>query len=216
MSHYAITPGWALPTIAVVMIGIVASLFGTGCTAYVDSSGNDFAIEPAPPVCGGAVCFDATQTTVKHWGDGDVTLVTFRADDLGCEEPHLGTAPANDPSLPADDPSGTVKSATEGPFKSGRVIELRLRHPKPGARLPVVSQDAANDSEEGYVTARALRIGPDGRAMASEETVSGEATVLDLDPRSGRVKVRVEAKWSSGVSGELVLDIDGPHECKAG
>ena len=211
MSSYAFTPGWGLPIVLVLALSAISSLFGSGCALSADTSGTAFAAEPALELCGGAVCFAATHTTVSHWGDGEVTLVAFRADDLGCEAPHLPAA------LPAKDHhEGAQRDTTSGSFKSGRMIELTLHAAKQGARLPIVSHELASKAELPCVTARALRVGPDGRALASEETISGEATVLELDPHSGRVLVKIDARWSSGVSGELRLEIEGPHACVVG
>ena len=192
------TPHWAFPTLVVFVLSMVSSLFGTGCAVdvgneqgrTVGSESND----PIAEVCGGAVCFSPTEVSVKHWGDGEVTLVAFRADGDRCEVPHGGEHHAG-----------------------GRAIELRLHGAKPGARLPVVSHAIADKpGHEPCAVAHAVRIGnDDGRALADEETVSGEATVLEYDAPSGRVRVRLSARWSSGVSGELLLDVDGPHACLA-
>lgn len=211
MSSYALTPGWGLPIVLVLALSAISSLFGSGCAMNADTSGTAFAAEPAPEVCGGAVCFESTHTTVSHWGAGEVTVVAFRADDLGCDAPHVSV-----PAPASDHDDGTQPKTESGAFKAGRVIELKLHDAKQGARLPIVSHDVAKNAEEPCVTARALRVGPDGRALASEETVSGEATVLELDPSTGRVLVQIDARWSSGVSGALRLEIDGPHACAVG
>src|SRR4051812_8800395 len=211
MSSYAFTPGWGLPIVLVLALSAISSLFGSGCAMNADTSGTAFAAEPVPEVCGGAVCFESTHTAVSHWGAGEVTLVAFRADDLGCEAPHVAVAaPANDHD------EGEQPQKASGTFKAGRMIELKLHEAKQGARLPIVSHDAATHADEPCVTARALRVGADGRAMASEETVSGEATVLELDPNTGRVLVEIDARWSSGVSGALRLEIEGPRACAVG
>ncbi|MEO7094794.1 MAG: hypothetical protein ABI175_16165 [Polyangiales bacterium] len=210
MSSYAFTPGWGLPIVLVLALSAVSSLFGSGCALSTDTSGTAFAAEPAPEVCGGAVCFEATHTTVSHWGSGEVTLVAFRADDLGCEAPHATVFPRD------EDHDGAQAKTTGGSFKSGRMIELKLHAPKQGATLPIVSHDSAAHAGEPCVTARALRVGPDGRTMASEETISGEATILELDPHSGRVLVKMDARWSSGVTSELRLEIEGPQACAVG
>ena len=195
------TPHWAFPTMIVFVLSVCASMFGTGCAADVGSGvGTTVGSDTNAPVaddaelCGGAVCFSPTDVAVKHWGDGDVTIVAWRADERRCEVPHAGPEHAG-----------------------GRAIELRLHEAKPGARLPIVSHAMVElAGNEPCATVRALRIGPqDGRPLADEETVSGEATVLDLDPHSGRVRVRVSAHWSSGVTRELLLDVDGPHACAA-
>lgn len=183
------TPHWAFPVLFVVLLGFVAA----GCVAEVRGLDGS----PAEDVCGGAVCFAPKDVAVKHWGDGEVTLLAFRAEDGGCVPPSDGDAPM-----------------------AGTSIELVLHRPKPGARLPLLSHQEAesSDGSSGYATARALRISTANgktRALADEETVQGTATVLDIDAPSGRVRVRLEAKWSSGVSGELLLDVAGPHACAA-
>jgi hypothetical protein len=211
MSSYAFTPGWGLPIVLVLAISAISSLFGSGCAINPDTSGTAFADEPGEEVCGGAVCFESTHTSVSHWGAGEVTLVAYRADDLGCEAPHALVTPA------ANDTGDLAQPrSTSGSFKSGRMIELKLHDAKQGARLPIVSHDLAAHADEPCVTARSLRVGPDGRALATEETISGEATILELDPKTGRVLVKIDARWSSGVSGALRLEIDGPHACAAG
>lgn len=188
---FAFTPHFAFPALFVVLLGFVAA----GCVAEVKGFNEE---PPADEVCGGAVCFAPTDVSVKHWGDGEVTVQAFRAEDLGCVPPSQGDVP-----------------------RAGSSIELTLHHPKPGARLPVVSHQEAQDAEAdaAYATARVVRISTaDGRvrALADEETVQGTATILDIDAPSGRVRVRLDAKWSSGVSGELLLDVPGPHACPAG
>jgi hypothetical protein len=67
---------------------------------------------------------------------------------------------------------------------------------------------------DGYVHVRALRVdSATGRAVADEEGMSGEATVLDLDESSSSVRVRVRARWSSGVTTETLLDVSGWPRC---
>ena len=198
------TPHWALPTLFVLFAGLFVSVFTNGCVASVE--GLDTEQGGAPEVCGGAVCFSPTDVAVKRWGDGDLTVVAWRAEDRGCEPPH-GASGASE--------GASTKSIGA---LAGTAIELRLHAPKPGARLPLYTRQRAKDEDTNapWATARAVRIGKgDGRTLADEETVAGEATVLDLDPKTGRVRVRVNAKWSSGVSGELLLDVDGPHACTA-
>jgi hypothetical protein len=199
------TPHWAFPTLFVVFAGLFVSVFTSGCAVQID--GLDSESAPAPQVCGGAVCFEPTDVAVKRWGDGELTVVAWRADDLACEVPH---GPAS-----STDGATTTKSIAIVP---GTAVELKLHAAKPGARLPVYTHEAVKDLEQGgaWATARAVRIGKsDGRALADEETVAGIATILDLDENTGRVRVRLAAKWSSGVTGELLFDIDGPHTCTA-
>jgi hypothetical protein len=200
------TPHWAFPTLFVLAAGLLATVFTSGCA--VDLGGVDDDRTAAPQACGGAICFDPTDVAVKHWGDGDVTVVAWRADDLGCVVPH-------GPQTSADGVT-TTKSVDIVP---GTAIELRLHDAKPGARLPVYTHESVEDrvTDGPWATARAIRIGKsDGRALADEETVNGIATILDIDETTGRVRVRLAAKWSSGVTGEMLLDVDGPHVCTAG
>ena len=166
-----------------------------GCGGPVEGLDDD---SPAQQVCGGSVCFAPTDVSVEHWGDGEVTLLAFRAEDLACTPPSLGDAPI-----------------------AGTSIEITLHRPQPGARLPLMSQEDAKqaDGTQGFATAHAVRVSTsDGRARAAadEETVEGTATILDIDEPTGRVRVRLEAKWSSGVTGDLLLDVEGPHACTPG
>lgn len=143
--------------------------------------------DPALRVCGGAVCFEPRAVAVRHWGAGEVTVGAWRGESDACAIPQVG-----------DKPSG------------GMMIEVRLNGATPGARLPIVSRTTHRNDDDRSATAsvHALRIdGNSGRAMADEEAVSGDVTVLDIDETSGRVRVRVRARWSSGVHGELVLDV---------
>ena len=201
------TPHWAFPTLFVLFAGLFVSVFTSGCAVQVD--GLDTTPAPAPQVCGGAVCFEPTDVAVKRWGAGDVTVVAWHADDLGCVPPHGPSASSETSPAPTTQSVDTV---------SGTAIELQLHEAKPGARLPLYTREALKDRDEDgpWATARAVRIGKnDGRALADEETVAGIATILDLDETTGRVRVRLAAKWSSGVTGELLLDVDGPHACPA-
>ena len=184
---FEFTPHFAFPALFVVLLGLIAA----GCVAEVRGLDDT----PAPEVCGGAVCFPPTDVAVKHWGDGEVTLVAFHAENGGCTPPSSGDVP-----------------------EAGTSIELTLHRPTPGARIPVMSHQAASssDEEDAYATARAIRVSTSNgtaRALADEETVQGTATILDIDAPTGRVRVRVEAKWSSGVSSEMLLDVAGPHAC---
>jgi len=113
----------------------------------------------------------------------------MRPEVEGCGVPGLGKAPVD-----------------------GSAIFLRLESPQPGARLPIVPRDRMEDRDGPRASVRAIRV-HDGRPLADEEAVSGEATILDIDPHAGRVIVRVRARWSSGVSGELQLEVAGPVGC---
>jgi hypothetical protein len=156
-----------------------------GCTAEVWGLG-----EPDPPeVCGGAVCFTPAHVEVRRWGAGTVEVVAVRSDRPGCAMPSTGAEPTD-----------------------GTAVLLRLESPRLGARLPIVPRDRFDLAEGPRASAHAVRV-HGGRALADEESVSGEATVLELDPKTGRVLVRVRARWSSGVSGELLLAVDGPTPC---
>ncbi|MBI2393551.1 MAG: hypothetical protein HYV09_28485 [Deltaproteobacteria bacterium] len=173
-----------------------------GCTAEIPQFDDD----PRPEVCGGAVCFPPDHVQVRHWGDGEVELAAWRGDraegePVTCELPRAGKQP-----IP------------------GMAIVVELHRPRPGARLHVVSAaqvqanaGAENDaSDEPYAPVRAIRVDPlTGRALADEEGVAGEIVVLDLDSAAGRLRVRIRARWSSGISGEQVLDVEGWPACTA-
>lgn len=222
------TPHWAIPTLFVLLAGVVVSVFTSGCVAPVE--GIDLERD-RPEVCGGAVCFAPTDVAVKRWSAGEITVVAWRATDGGCEEPRSrevettaseGTSEA--PIAPQITPPDASRDPVEGlaakssAWAPGTAIELKLHAATPGARLPMFSRAHAEDlaASAPWATARAIRVGKDdGRALADEEAVAGEATVLTLDPHTGRIRVRVKAKWSSGVSGEFLVDVDGPHGCDA-
>jgi hypothetical protein len=163
-----------------------------GCTA-------EFAPYPLPeaPVCAGAVCFEPTDVRVEPAhanANADAIVVTaWRASDAGCEVPHGG-----------DHPLG------------GTVIEIVIRaQPAIGARVPVVEAWESSDLKTPHVSARAYRIdGRDGRAVSDEQAMTGEATILELDPAARRVRLQLTGRWSSGVEGALVLDWDDTkHPC---
>lgn len=164
-----------------------------GCTAEIPQFDDD----PRPEVCGGAVCFPPDHLEVRHWGDGEVTLAAWRIDPAAnvatCELPRPGKK-----AIP------------------GQAIVLELHHARAGARVPVITHEQAEQSEEPFATLHALRVDPaTGRALADEEGVSGEVTILDLDANQGLLRVRVRARWSSGVSGEQVFDLTGWTGCAA-
>lgn len=165
-----------------------------GCTA-------EFAPYPLPeaPMCAGAVCFEPTDVRVEPanangGADVDAIVVTaWRASDAGCEVPHGG-----------DHPLG------------GTVIEIVIRaQPAIGARVPVVEAWESNDLKTPHVSARAYRIdGRDGRALSDEQAMTGEATILELDPAARRVRLQLTGRWTSGVEGALLLDWDdAKHPC---
>lgn len=157
-----------------------------GCTAEIPSFDDD----PRPEVCGGSVCFAPDYVSVRRWGDDEVTLAAWRGTPR-CELPRAGQEP-----IP------------------GHALILELKRPRPGARLPVVRHELDQQTEEPHACVRALRVDPEsGKALADEEGVSGEVTILDIDSATGRLRVRVRARFSSGVSTEQVLDLDGWRGC---
>ena len=164
-----------------------------GCTAEIPQFDDD----PRPEVCGGAVCFAPDHVAVRRWGDGEVTMAAWRIDpaanQAACELPRSGKR-----SIP------------------GQAVVIELHHARAGARLPVLSHQQSDQTTEPHATIRSVRIEPGtGRALADEEGVTGEITVLDLDPAEGRFRVRVRARWSSGVSGEQLFDVLGWPGCAA-
>lgn len=164
-----------------------------GCTAEIPQFDDD----PRPEVCGGAVCFPPDHVNVRHWGDGEVTMAAWRLDPASnvvtCDLPRAG------------------KQAI-----AGQAVVVELFHARAGARVPVLPHEQAEQTDEPHATVRAVRVDTaTGRALADEEGVSGEVTVLDLDPSHGRFRVRVRARWSSGVSGEQVFDVEGWPGCAA-
>jgi hypothetical protein len=163
-----------------------------GCTAQ-------FAPYPLPeaPLCAGAVCFEPTDVRVEPANasaNADAIVVTaWRATDDGCDLPHGGDRPLG-----------------------GTVIEVVIRdRPAIGARVPVVEAWQSDDLKAPHVSARAYRIdGHDGRAVSDEEAMTGEATILELDPATRRVRLELEGRWSSGVEGALLLEWDdAKHPC---
>lgn len=159
-----------------------------GCSAEIP----DFDEEPAPEVCGGSVCFAPEHLTVRRWGDGEVTVAAW-AGTNGCALPRGG-----DDSIP------------------GLAIIAEVHGARPGARVPVIAHERVEGWEGPYAIARSVRVDAStGRAMADEEAVSGEVAVLDYEPSNGNLRLRIRARWSSGVSGEQLLDIAGWPGCGA-
>jgi len=176
-----------------VLLPLLAVPALVGCTAEIPQFDDD----PRPEVCGGAVCFAPDHLNVLHWGDGEVTMAAWRLDPAAnvvtCDLPRAGKK-----AIP------------------GQAVVIELHHARAGARVPVLSHQEAEQSTEPYATVRSVRVDPaSGRALADEEGVSGEVTVLDLDSGAGRFRVRVRARWSSGVSGEQLFDVEGWPGCAA-
>jgi hypothetical protein len=165
---------------------LVGTLLASGCSAQVVS----FEDDPLPEVCGGSICFAPEHLSVRRWGEGEVTLAAWAGTEQ-CQLPRTGEEPI-----------------------TGRALIVELDRPRPGARLPVITHERATTFEEPYATVRAVVVDREtGRALASEEGVSGEVTVLDIDSAEGRLRVRIRARWSSGVSGEQLLDVEGWPGC---
>lgn len=167
-------------------------LLAASCTAEIPNFDDD----PRPEVCGGSVCFAPDYLSVRRWGDGELTVAAWRGGDR-CELPRSG------------------KDAIPG-----NALIVHLVKPRPGARLPVINHEleeqVPNDQSEGHATVHALRVDPEtGRALADEEAVVGEVTVLDLDSATGRLRIRIRARFSSGVSNEQVLDVAGFRGCSS-
>ncbi len=161
-----------------------------GCAA-------EFAPYPLPeaPLCGGAVCFEPTDVRVQPLaGDANAIVVTaWRASDAGCDVPHGGAQPLG-----------------------GTAIEIVLHdQPAVGAPVPVVEAWLSKELKVPHVSARAYRIDAhDGRAVSDEEAMTGEATILELDPATRRVRIELTGRWSSGVEGALQLTWDdAKHPC---
>lgn len=157
-----------------------------GCTAEIPTFDDD----PRPEVCGGSICFAPDYVSVRRWGDGEITLAAWRG-TAECKLPRSGAEPI-----------------------AGHALIVDLKHPRPGVRLPVVTHEVADQTDEPHACVHALRVDPEsGKALADEEGVTGEVTVLDLDSASGRLRVRVRARFSSGVTSEQVLDLEGWRGC---
>lgn len=158
----------------------------TACSAEIPNFDDD----PAPEVCGGSVCFAPEHLTVRRWGDGEFTLAAWRGTD-GCELPRSGRQP-----IP------------------GLAIVTEVHGARAGARVPVIAHDRVDGWEGPYALARSVRVDPEtGRTMAEEEAVSGELTLLDYEPANGNVRLRIRARWSSGVTGEQLMDVAGWPGC---
>lgn len=159
-----------------------------GCTAEIPTFETD---DPQKEVCGGTVCFTPEHVAVRKWGDGKVTVAAWRTGS--CTLPRAGVA---------------------GEAMPGHGVVVELHGAKPGQRVPVVSRARTSSVDGAWITLHALRVdGQTGRAWADEEAVSGEATVLDLDSSRGLLRVRVLARWSSGVTSELLLDVGDWAAC---
>ncbi len=174
----------SVPPLAMTMA--MALPFAAGCVAPIPQFDDD----PRPEVCGGSVCFAPDHVTVRRWGDGEVTVAAWRG-TRDCTLPLAGEQP-----IP------------------GQAIVLELEGARPGARIPVLGRAQTELTQSPFAHVRSVRVDPEtGRALADEEGVSGEATILDLDAREGRLRVRVRARWSSGVTSETLLDVEGWKGC---
>jgi hypothetical protein len=161
----------------------------TACSAEIPNFDDD----PAPEVCGGSVCFAPEHLAVRRWGDGEFTVAAWRGTN-GCELPRSGTS-----------------SRTPIP---GLAIVAEVHGAHAGARVPVIPHDRAEEWEGPYAIARSVRVDPEtGRALADEEAVMGEVTLLDYEPANGNLRMRIRARWSSGVSGEQLIDVAGWPGC---
>ncbi len=160
-----------------------------GCTAEIPIFEGD---DPKQEVCAGTVCFAPEHVAVRRWGDGHVSVAAWRS-GKGCELPRAGVAADTIP---------------------GQSVVVELHGAKPGARIPVVARSRKDEREGPWVTLHALRVDPaNGRAWADEEAIAGEATILDLDSSRGFLRIRVLAKWTSGVTSELLLDVSATPAC---
>ena len=165
---------------------LALSLTGSACTAEIPTFDDD----PKPEVCGGSVCFAPDYVSVRRWGDGEVTLAAWRGTPQ-CELPQTGPHPV-----------------------AGHALIIHLVKPRPGVRLPVINHELSDVTEDAHATVHALRVDPQsGRALSDEEGVSGEVTVLDYDSSKGLLRIRVRARFSSGVSTEQTLDLAGWRGC---
>lgn len=175
------------PLAGLTALGAVA-LATAGCTAEIPVFETD---DPQKEVCGGTVCFTPEHVAVRKWGDGHVSVAAWRTGSC---------------TLP--------RSGVPGEALPGHGVVVELEGARPGARVPVVARNRAASTEGPWITLHALRVDAStGRAWADEEAVAGEATVLDLDSSRGLLRLRVKARWSSGVSSELVLDVGDWAPC---
>lgn len=160
----------------------------SGCTAEIPVFETD---DPQKEVCGGTVCFTPEHVAVRKWGAGHVSVAAWRTGS--CTLPRSGVA---------------------GEALPGHGLVVELEGARPGARIPVVARNRTGEMEGPWITLQALRVDAStGRAWADEEAVAGEATVLDLDSARGLLRLRVKARWSSGVSSELLLDVSDWSPC---
>ena len=160
-----------------------------GCTAEIPVFDGD---DPKQEICAGTVCFAPEHVAVRKWGEAHQTVAAWRG-GKACDLPRAG--------VPAE-------------AIAGQSVVVELHGAKAGARVPVVSKSRRDEQEGPWVTLHALRVdAASGRAWADEEAIAGEATVLDLDSARGFLRIRVLAKWSSGVTSELLLDVSGGPPC---
>ncbi|MGZ3418316.1 MAG: hypothetical protein ACXWUG_04200 [Polyangiales bacterium] len=165
----------------------VLAAIAVGCSAEIPQFDDD----PKPEVCGGAVCFPPDHVAVRRWGDGEISLAAWNGTGDSCLLPRSGKQP-----IP------------------GHAVVIELTKPRPGSKLTVVPHDKQMDPGVSFARVRAVRVDPDtGRALADEEGVAGEATVLDLDENTGSVRVKIRARWSSGVTSETIVDVAGWPRC---
>ena len=204
MLNAFVAPMVLRPAVGLVLVS--SSL--AGCAAEFPA----VSAEPRPLICGGAVCFEEGVERVASWGSGRIEILATPPEVDHCS----ATARA---ALSDDNHQGEARptdriTPTERAFVRG--IRLVLHGATPGARLPVMASDQGASTSTAHATVHSWRLeaGSD-RRLADEEAVSGDATILDVDETTGRIRVRVLARWSSGIHSELVLDIEGPTKCAA-
>jgi hypothetical protein len=180
---------WTPPLgLAALVAGSAVALGALGCTADIPVFETD---DPQKEVCGGTVCFTPEHVAVRKWGAGHVSVAAWRTGS--CTLPRSGVA---------------------GEALPGHGLVVELEGARPGAQVPVVARKRTHEVDGPWITLHALRVDAStGRAWADEEAVAGEATVLDLDSAQGRLRLRVKARWSSGVSSELLLDVGDWSPC---
>jgi hypothetical protein len=187
---------------------VVASSLVAGCAQDVVMPE---VASPGPMVCGGAVCFEEREQRVARWGSGRIDVIAVPIDVDDCSASARAALSSIDPQT-GEARDGDEIDPIELAFERG--IRVVAHGASTGDVLPVESSEQGALDGQPHVTAHAWRMDPATQTLVSdEEAVSGEAEILEVDETGGIVRMQVLATWTSGVRGDLSIDVEGPGQC---
>lgn len=168
-------------------------------------------VASGPMVCGGAVCFQERAQRVARWGAGRVDLLAVPTDVDDCSASAEAALSSINPAT-GEARDGDEIDPLELAFDRG--VRVVAHGATTGAVLPVESSEQGALDGQPHVTAHAWRLDPTTQTLVSdEEAVSGEAEILEIDETTGVVRMQVLATWTSGVRGDLTIDVEGASAC---